>query len=114
MTGFERRWRDAVLVGILPDLEGVDTRAFWPAFEAAAPPLLRLGLRGGVWVLTLSPVLLIGRPALFHRLSPEDRDRVVVAAAAHRWYGFRQVASVLKLIACFAYFRDPAGRGRFT
>jgi hypothetical protein len=123
MTGWtrlERRWLAALCAalvpadaaGRLPGLAAVDTARFWTACARAAPPLLRFGLRASVWVLTLWPLVALGRPALLHRLSPARRDLVLARAAASRSWLVRQMVATVKLLACFAYFADPGVRAR--
>lgn len=119
----ERRWRDALLAAMIPasaldseqpGLEAVDTEPFWNEMERAAPPLLRLGLRFAVWVLTWAPLLLIGRAHSFRRLAGPEQDRVLERAASSRFYLLRQLVMMLKAMACFAYFRVPTARRRFA
>lgn len=119
----ERRWRDALLTAVIPasalepeqpGLAEVDTEPFWSEMERAAPPLLRLGLRVAVWVLTWAPLLLIGRARSFGRLADSEQDRLLEQASSSRWYLLRQLVMTLKAIACFAYFRAPTARRRFA
>ena len=127
----ERRWRDALMAalipvgppndgrpeqdpaGRLPGLAELDTTSFWADLDQAAPPLLRLGLRVAVWALTWMPLVLVGRLCTFPRLSPDAQDQLLSRAAASRWYLLRQLVTLLKALACFAYFREPAVRARF-
>lgn len=97
----------------LPGFAELDTTAFWAEVDRAAPPLLRLGLRVAVWVLTWLPIVLVGRLRTFPRLSAPEQDQLLCRAAASRWYLLRQLVTLLKALACFAYFREPAVRGRF-
>ena len=99
---------------MLPGIGGLDLTAFWVRFRAAAPPLLRFGLRASVWTLTFLAPLLIGRIRLFSWLPPADRDEALRRAAVHRSYYVRQLTLTIKLIACLAYFRDSAPRARFS
>ena len=117
-TRAERRWRDALCAavapplanGTLPDISGRMGEGFWSEVEAAAPPLLRLGLRGAVVGLALSPPLLVGRLTTFDRLTPDEQERVVTRVAGSRWFIARQLPLTLKLMVCFAYLRDPEVR----
>lgn len=102
---FERRWREALLVAALPPLAAHARDGFWERVAEAAPPIARLGVRVAVWALTLSPPLLIGRWRTFGALNDDERDLVLVRAASHRWYPVRQLADLVKLMACFALFR---------
>jgi hypothetical protein len=116
-TPTERRWRDELLAALvpasppLPGLGAVALDDFWPAFDAAAAPLLLLGLRAAVFVLAvLAPLILLGRWRLFSSLAPEERDRLLVRAVESRSYLLRQMVTTLKAVACFAYLRDPRVR----
>ena len=111
---FERRWRDAVLSGMLPASETVpgygdlDTAGFWERYPTAAPPLLKLGFRAAIWAFGL---WCLAR----HRSGPaavsiEDRGQLLADAATSRFFLLRQLALVVKLIATLAAFRDPAVR----
>lgn len=114
LTLLERHWRDALLAamippseaGRLPGLGALDLTPFWLTYREAAPPLLRIGFRLAVLALTWLPVMLHGRP--FHRLPPDDQDRFLTRMAVSRSYVLRQLVTVVKLIACFAYGFDPA------
>ncbi|MBW1880539.1 MAG: hypothetical protein JRI25_03980 [Deltaproteobacteria bacterium] len=114
----EQRWRDCLLAAVLPPdpatgragIGDLDLREFWEQLQRVAPPLIQLGLRAAVWVLTWSPVFLLGRLRSFGGLSPEERDTLLVRAAGSRWYLLRQLADLLKLMACFAYFRHQSIR----
>lgn len=121
-TAAERRWRDTLLAALIPSgpgdgppgLADVDTTSFWIDLERAAPPLLRLGLRLAVWVLTWLPLLFIGCPRRFSALGPTDRDRMLERVAASRVFLLRQLLQTLRVIACFAYFRAPEVRSHFA
>ncbi|MBI3185580.1 MAG: hypothetical protein HYZ28_25865 [Myxococcales bacterium] len=116
-TAAERRWRDALLRAVLPPdperhpgLGEVDLEPFFADFLAAAPPLLRAAFRATVWVLTWLPAFTFKRP--LHRLPEGDRDGFLRRAGGSRSYLLRQMVSVAKAVACFAFFRQPELRGR--
>ena len=119
-TALERRWRDALCAamipradgGALPGVDAIDTSAFWDEVDRAAPELLRFGFRASVWALSLSPLVLIGKPTTFAHLAPADRDRVLGKVAGSRLYLVRQLPLTVKLMACFAYLRDDDVRAR--
>jgi hypothetical protein len=111
MTRLEARWRDALLTAMIPGgtltgLHAVDLAPFWSRFGRSSPWLLRLGFRVAIVVLTWQTVLPYGKP--FHRLTPDRQDASLAAAAESRSYMLRQLVNVVKLIACFGYFRDPS------
>ena len=117
-TRAERRWRDALCAavipppedGALPGFAGRVDDGFWSEVETAAPPLLRLGLRGAVWGLALCPPLLVGRLTTFDRLDADEQERVVTRVSGSRWFIARQLPLTLKLMACFGYLRAPGVR----
>ncbi len=115
-TAAERRWRDALCAALippgraLPGIAAVDTAPFWAEWERAAPPLLRFGARVAVWALTFAPLVVVGAPRLFPRLPRAAQERVLARAASSPSYLVRQLVVTLKLLACFAYLRDPSVR----
>ena len=120
LSAVERGWAEelfSTLIGTggeegLPAFSSVDRSGFWSAFQGAATPLVRAGLRPMLHTLTFLPLLSgYGRP--FFRLSPADRERFVVEVAASRRYFVRQSVTTLKMLACFAYFDDPTVRARY-
>ena len=117
---FEQRWLAALVEAMIPadpakDRPGVAAARldeFAAVLDAAAPPILRFGLRASVWLLTwmtLWPAF-GGRP--FHRLAADRRDAFLVWAGTTDAYLVRQLATTIKLIACFRYFDDPELRRR--
>ena len=98
--------------GALPGVGGVDAEGFWAEYERSAPDLLRFGFRASVWAITMSPLVLIGRPKTFGRLAPQQQDRVLEKVARSRFYLVRQLPLTVKLMACFAYLRDDDVRAR--
>jgi hypothetical protein len=115
-TRMERRWRDALLGamiparGALPAASALDLDGFWRLYHETAPPLLRVGLRAAVWALTLLAPFYARWARLFPRLAPVEQDQVLKRAAGSSSYLVRQLAMTIKLLACFAYLRDPRVR----
>lgn len=113
-TPIERRWRDVLLAAAIPPgerhpgLASVPPEPFWTEFEQAAPPILKVGFRSAVWALTWAPVLLEAAP--LHELDEDRRDAVLQELAASRNPLVRQWVLAVKLVACFAYFRDDRVR----
>lgn len=113
LPAFESRWRDALLDAMIPEpgnglppMARVDRGAFWPRFERAAPWTVRFALRAATYVIGGLAPLLLGHRRVFARLDPAARDDVLQRAA--RLPGGAQLLLVVKLVACFAYFDDPA------
>jgi hypothetical protein len=119
VTRAEERWRDALLAAMipghaqLPPLAEIEVGDFWAVFQGSAAPLLRVGLRTAVLVLTLlGPLLLCGRWRLFPSLSPGDKQWMLERASLSRWYLLRQMTVTVKAVACFLYLRDGGVRLR--
>jgi hypothetical protein len=118
--GFERRWRDELCAAVIPRVDAaglpglgeLDTDEFWSRFATAAPADARAALRLAVWILTLTPLLLVRRPTTFRRLSSDLRDQHLDAALRHRFSVIRDLAGLLKLVALLAYFGDSEVRVR--
>jgi hypothetical protein len=109
----ERRWRDALLDALLPAPGGglpamavVDRRAFWPRFDRTAPLHLRAGFRLATAVLAVLAPRLLGHRGTLAGLDAVARDDVL-RRAAHAPV-LSELVLVAKLVACFAYFDDPA------
>ncbi len=109
----ERRWRDALLDALLPApgsglpaMAEVDRRAFWPRFDRTAPLHLRAGFRLATAVLAGLAPRLLGHRGTLAGLDAAARDDVV-RRAAHAPV-LSELVLVAKLVACFAYFDDPA------
>lgn len=117
MSALERRFRDSLLHALLPGGErlpgaaAADLDGFFAELDGAAPPLLRLGWRASVFALTLSPLFLLGRLALFPSLDPDAKDELLTLAARSRFYVVRQLVQTLKLLGCLALLRLPQARG---
>lgn len=111
--GFERRWRDelsaAILPGTgpLPGIEQVDTEHTWQRLLDSAPASFLVAIRAAVWLLTLCPPFVVGRPALFGWLRAEEQDLVLTRAQASRWSAVRLLTSALRVGALLCYFTDP-------
>lgn len=112
MTSVERRWQVALFAAIIPGAEGgrlpglnaIALDTFWPRFQQAAPLLVRFGFRFSIIALSLLPLLTHGRA--FPRLNRDQQDAYLHSLITSRWYALRQLVTVVKLIACFAYFND--------
>lgn len=118
--GFEREWLATLVEAMIPGdpelgrpgVAGAENATFAAQLDVAAPPILRFGLRASVWLLTWMTLWpgFGGRP--FFRLDGDRRDRFLVWAGTTDAYLVRQLATTIKLIACFRYFHDPALRAR--
>jgi hypothetical protein len=97
--------RDAVLMTVLPGAPPPPP-AFWARLSAAAPPSLWLSLRLIIALLGLLGPPLAGAWRPFPALDPAARARALQRFAALP--GLGASVDLLKLIACFAHFDDPA------
>jgi hypothetical protein len=124
LTATERAWAEALFASLigadgggrapssqgLPDFATIDRGEFWRAFDRAASPLVRAGLRPMVYALTFLAVTTHGRP--FYRLDAPSRAEAIAAAARHPAMFVRQSLAALQTLACLAYFDDPQVRAR--
>ena len=106
----EVRYRDALMDALLPapgrDLPALgelDLRAFWAAFEDAAPTHLRLGLRAACWALGLAPRVM-GFGGTLDTLDADAREAFIVRAVEAP--GLAELVEVAKVVAAMAYFSD--------
>jgi hypothetical protein len=120
LSALERAWAEELFASIiatggddgLVPFSSVDRAAFWECFDTAPAPLVRAGLRPMLHTLTFLPVVSgFGKP--FFRLSADERERFLEAAARHPTTFVRQSLVTMKTLGCFAYFEDVAVRARF-
>jgi hypothetical protein len=91
-----------------PGLGDLELQPFWDRYRAAAPLLLRAGLRASVWIMgLLGPLLLLGRPCTVAALQPAAREQLLRRAAESRWALLQEMVNTLKIVACLAYFHVP-------
>ncbi|HVO31668.1 MAG TPA: hypothetical protein VMV18_13065, partial [bacterium] len=80
------------------------TADFLRDFGRRAPAHVAWGLRVVLWLTLLSPLLLVGRARSFLSLSAEECAGLWSKALEHRRYAVRQLALVLKALACLCHF----------
>ena len=120
LSATERAWAEALFAAILgtdgadglPPFAAIDRATFWRAFDGAAAPLVRAGLRPMLHTLVFLPVVR-GYRRPFFRLDPVEQAAFIAAAADDRRAFVRQAVTTLKTLACLAYFDAPAVRARF-
>jgi hypothetical protein len=107
-----RVWAGHVFAALVPVSEGVPPGAetFLEDLWRTAPWRVALSCTLAVVVIALSPPLLLGRPALFHTLSPADRERLLARWARADAYLLRMLLTGVKGQALVAVLRDPACR----
>jgi hypothetical protein len=121
LTNTERAWAEALFAALiatdgthgLPPFAAIDRAAFWHAFDGAAAPLVRAGLRPMLHTLVFLPVV-AGYRKPFFRLDAAAQAAFLAGAETDGRYFVRQALTTLKTLACFAYFDDPGVRARFT
>ena len=117
--GFESRWRDALFGAMIPPsgsrpgLANIDQTRFWGTLDQSAPPLVALGLRAAVWILTFMPCFMFKYLKPFNRLSADKKDEFISCATRSNWYLVRQLVMTVKAFSAFAYFSDPGVRKHF-
>ena len=118
MTRLERRWRAAIAHAMIPtETAGLPAwpmeaaAAFWDRFDATAPLHVQLGMRAAVLTLAAMAPALLGRAATLDRLSPDELERLLVAACTLP--GASMVLDVFKVVACLGYFDGPAAQAHF-
>jgi len=112
---FERRWLVRVFEAVLPP--GDPTLALGAAqapmgnfvddFLARAPLPAVLGLRAGLWLVMLAPLLVLGRPRTFLGLSPADRFALLDRLRKSDLYLVRESATLFKIVACLGFCGLP-------
>ncbi len=108
-TPMEQAWRDALLDASVPGQPARPSQLpaeAWAVWESGAAPMLRVGFRATVWVLTWAPVLRWLRP--FHRLDEARRETYLTFLATRRSWIVRQLVMVLRLVAGTALGRLEA------
>ena len=121
LTATERAWAEALFAALLgtggadglPPFATVDRDGFWRAFDGAAAPLVRAGLRPMLHTLVFLPVVR-GYRRPFFRLAPAEQAAFLDAAATDKRSFVRQAVTTLKTLACLAYFDDATVRARFA
>ncbi len=116
---FERTWAEAILVATVPagerhpGLGAVSLDRFWDVFGQSAPFLMKIGFRVAIWFVALQPIWSLSGWRTFAGSSPEDRQQSLQALNSSHRAMTEQLLSLIKLMACFAYFEDAAIQDRF-
>lgn len=122
LTRVERRWANAAMGAIFPgshalgfvDIRAMNVEGFLGELFGHLPWRAALGFRMAVWLVALAPLFVIGRLATIARLAPLDRERVITALVASKWYAVRSLVLVVKAIGALLYAADDAVRSRMA
>ena len=74
----------------------------------STPSDFRLGFRVSLWVVMLSPLVMLRRFCLASSLSPEERLRLLDRFGESNIYLVRELPMMFKLVLGFAYCQMPA------
>lgn len=102
----------ALIQAVLPAVPGVgaleepELSTFWARFDEAAPLQLRFGLAVAAVVLAVLWPRLNGHLARMDQLPRSAQDQLL--GRADRLPLLRDLLEVARLVACFAFFRDPS------
>ncbi len=113
-TALERRWLRQIAVAMVPGGGGgIEAAGLEEALERlrrGMPPLQRLALRAGVWMVALGAGPRVGRWRGFGALDAGQRDRALAALGTSDRFLVRELVVLLKLAAALAWETDPAFR----
>ena len=120
LSRLETRWAEAAMGAIFPGsndtgmagIRGMDVRGFLGEVLRTVPLQAALGTRIAIWLVALAPLLVLGRLKTIVGLVQADRERVVAALVAHRWYAVRSLALILKTMGALLWAGDDAVRAR--
>jgi hypothetical protein len=121
LLGFERNWLLAIFDTVVPS--GADERIpegaksapmdrFLDDLLAHAPAHFCLGLRACTWILSLSPIFVLGQLRFFASLSPEDRIGLLRRFSASPNYVIREMPLLFKTVACLGFCGLPDVQSR--
>jgi hypothetical protein len=90
---------------VLPAVKETDAAGFFDLWMQRSPRRNRVALRGLLYAIELSPLLLHHNSRL-RKLPAEDRARWLRSVESARWPQVRQLAKLVKGIAFLAYYGD--------
>ena len=111
-TGWEKRALSTLLHAMIPDLDTICLDEYWDEHRNNAPVELNLALRLSIWFFCVSPVFYLCRVRPLTWLNRSEQQSLLAAACESRFSSVRLLTETLKIIACFAYFRDPSVQRR--
>jgi hypothetical protein len=120
LSRFENAWAMVALSAMFPGssetgLEGIgamDVPGFLEDVMRTRPFRAALGLRVAIWMVALSPLVVLRRAATIAGLAPPEREPVLDALLASRVYVVRMLAMLLKAFGALLYAGDDRVRAR--
>jgi hypothetical protein len=117
---FERCWAVAAIQAIFPgssdmglsDIRAMDVDGFLRELMVLLPWRAALGVRLAAWLVAFAPLWVMSRFATIVRLTPSDRERVMVALVSSESYAVRSLALILKTLGALVYAADDRVRTR--
>ena len=121
LSGFEKRWLLVIFETLVPS--GADERFLEGAKDAPmdrfvddllshAPLHFCLGVRACLWILTLSPVVVLGHLGTFGSLAPAERIALLKRFSASPNYVVREMPLLFKTVACLGFCGLPGIQSR--
>ena len=121
LHGFEKRWLLAIFETVVPS--GANERLpvgardapmdrFVDDLLAHAPAHFSLGLRACIWVLSLSPLFVLGRFGTFASLEPVERIALLKRFSESPNYVIREMPLLFKTVACLGFCGLPDVQSR--
>jgi hypothetical protein len=113
---FERRWLACLWASILPSgtpggltlgAPDVPLDRFLDELTLHAPRRVAWGARLAVWLLTLSPLFILGRAALFPSLDEEERLALLERLARSDVYLVRELPTLFKMLGALGFAGLP-------
>jgi hypothetical protein len=89
---------------VLPPVRETDAVSAFDRTLAAAPPINRIALRALLYAAELAPRVFAG--ARLRALGPEQRGRLLGRLDGVRTPQVRQLAALIKTVACLSYYGD--------
>lgn len=107
LFSFERRWLIAILRDLVPGAAEAPLERYLDDLVRHAPLEFLLGLRACVWVVLLSPPLLLGRWCSYLGLSRRERSRLHERLGESSIYLLREMPTMFKMVGCLGYCGLP-------
>lgn len=121
LSSFEKRWLLVIFETLVPS--GANERfpvgardapmaRFVDDLIAHAPAHFCLGLRACIWVLTLSPIFVLGKLGTFGSLESAERLALLRRFSASPNYVIREMPLLFKTVACLGFCGLPDVQSR--